>query len=142
MNFIKKIYTEITNYQYLKRVVRKQETSTEWQIFNLRRDWIYRIYTVVNLEQDFIDQVSEFEITHAIIDQISPINKYLSRLDFGEIVLPEVTRVEGTNSWLVVYNPRFDVLTVKHVLITSVAITASFFGFEYRLPIEHLIQLL
>lgn len=140
MNVFTRMYKEIDNYFYLKKIVKQQENSPEWKIFNLRRDWVYRVYTVVNFDQEFVDQVQGVEIMQAILEKIDPINVYLQRLNFGEILAPVVTHIEGTTSWLVVYHPLFKILTWKHLLITGAILGVSITGYDYRMEIETLLH--
>jgi hypothetical protein len=41
-------YYEITNWLFIKRTIRKHKYTADWENFNLRADWVGRIYTVIN----------------------------------------------------------------------------------------------
>ena len=53
----KLIIRELSNYFYLKRVIKRESSSKDpnslWKKYNLRKNWYGRIYTVISLrEQD------------------------------------------------------------------------------------------
>ena len=45
-----KVIKEIKLYREYRKIIRKEElNSPRWAKAKLRRDWVYRIYTVINL---------------------------------------------------------------------------------------------
>lgn len=126
-----KSYREIVNYFFIRKTIRQQQNTPDWARFNLRVDWISRIYTVISLNEDFVSKVSSLEITQEIIDQMQPINNYLTILNLQEIIYPVITRIKDTNSWLIVYNPLFKILTFKNILITISLIILSILTYTY-----------
>ena len=46
MNYpFKRVVIDINNYFYIRRTIKKNQNTVEWQKFKLRVDWIGRIYT-------------------------------------------------------------------------------------------------
>jgi len=113
-----RIFREIGYYRYIIKTIKEQENTHEWKTFNLRHDWIYRIYTVVSIDSEIASQLSSLEVTGAVLEKMQPINNYLSsnKIDFKEIITPSTERIQGTNSWLVVYSPLFKSLTLFNFL--------------------------
>jgi hypothetical protein len=55
MNYpFKRVVTDIKNYFFIRKTIKKNIGTIEWEKFKLRVDWIGRIYTVVNLPPEVI----------------------------------------------------------------------------------------
>lgn len=107
---------EIQNWLYVKKLIRKHKNDTDWQKFNLRADWVGRIYTVLNPEMpgDAGDPMEVLRIKYA--ERLKPINQYLDKLGFGQAVYPAYEVVNDSNSYLVVYSPIFTAITFWRVI--------------------------
>jgi len=103
------VINDINNYLFLKKTIKKERNTITWQKFNLRSDWIGRIYTVVNLPPEVtLSPDAPEEIRPAyVLEEIRPINEYLTSLNLHEIIMPEFKPLEGTDSYLVIYYPVF-----------------------------------
>ena len=110
MNYpLKRAIIDIRNYIFLRKTIKKNIETVEWKKYNLRHDWIGRIYTVVNLPPEVIHSPdSPEEIRPAyILEESRPINEYLTRLNLQEIVIPEIQPIPNSISWLIIYRPYF-----------------------------------
>jgi hypothetical protein len=116
MNYpFKKIVVDIRNYFFLRRVTKKNSDTIEWNKLKLRVDWLGRIYTVVNLPPEVIyspDAPEEIRPAY-VLEESKPINEYLTRLNLQEILSPEIKPIPESISYLIVYSPYFQKLSLK-----------------------------
>jgi len=118
------VINDINNYLFLRKTIKKESNTLVWQKFNLRSDWIGRIYTVVNLPPEVtLSPDAPEEIRPAyVLEEIRPINEYLTGLNLHEIIMPEFKPLEGTNSYLVIYYPVFQRLSLFWVFSRMLSI--------------------
>lgn len=103
----KKIIRDIINYRYLLRTIKQNKESVEFKKFNLRSDWIGRLYTVINLPPEVLyspDAPEEIRPAY-VLEESRPLNEYLTKLNLQEIIIPEIKPISGSNSWLIIYKP-------------------------------------
>lgn len=134
---------EIINFAYIRRTARKNKKTAVWQSFNLRVDWVGRIYTVVNLRKE--DAGDDEMIKRArLMEQMAPINKYLKTLDLHEIMFPAIEK-KSDRSYLVVYSPLFTKFTILYffriLFIIALLITGIVYLNKIISGIEWLINL-
>lgn len=119
MNYpFKRVITDIKNYFYIKKVIKQNLKTIEWEKYKLRADWIGRIYTIINLPPEVLyspDAPQEIRPAY-ILEESKPINEYLTKLNLQEIVFPEIRPIEGSISYLVTYSPYFQRLSWKWFL--------------------------
>jgi len=112
-----KVLKEIRLYrEYLKVTKKESLDSPEWSKLRLRRDWFGRIYTVFNLPPEVTKSPDfpKYARPAFVFDQIKPINEYLTKLSFQELIAPLMNPVEGTDeeSFLVVYSFVFRQISI------------------------------
>jgi hypothetical protein len=110
----KKVITDIGNYFFVRKVVKKNQGTIEWEKFNLRVDWFGRIYTVINLPPEVLyspDAPSEIRPAY-VLEESRPINEYLTKLGLQEVIVPKINPIEGSVSWLIIYTPFFQQLSL------------------------------
>lgn len=119
MNYpFKRVINDIRNYFFIRKTIKKNMNSMEWQKFNLRVDWIGRIYTVVNLPPEVIyspDSPEEIRPAY-VLEESRPLNEYLTRLNLQEVIVPSISPVENSISYLIVYSPYFQRLSLKWII--------------------------
>jgi hypothetical protein len=107
-----RVIKEINLYREYRKIIGKEELdSPRWSRANLRRDRIYRIYTVINLppqvtmSPDFPDDAKP----SFVMSELKPINEYLKYLNLEEILTMSIDPIEVTqnNSWLIIYQFLF-----------------------------------
>ena len=82
---------------------------------NLRVDWLGRVYTVVNLPEEV--QTASGEIQQAyVLQKISEFGDVMMKIGLGDIVYPEIQKINGTAGWLVVLWPSFENLQTLTVI--------------------------
>lgn len=110
----KKVITDIRNYLFVRKVVKKNQGTIEWEKFKLRVDWFGRIYTVINLPPEVLyspDAPSEIRPAY-VLEESRPINEYLTKLGLQEVIVPKINPIEGSVSWLIIYTPFFQQLSL------------------------------
>ena len=112
-----KVLKEISLYrEYLKAIKKESLDSPEWSKLRLRKDWFGRIYTVFNLPPEVTKSPDfpKYARPSFVFDQIKPINEYLTKLSFQELIAPLMNPVEGTDeeSFLVVYSFVFRQISI------------------------------
>lgn len=137
MNYpFKRVITDIRNYFFIRRTIKKNKGSIEWEKFKLRVDWIGRIYTVVNLPPEVIyspDSPEEIRPAY-ILEESRPLNEYLTNLNLQEVIMPKISPIENSVSYLIVYSPYFQRLSIRwivyRIIITLILIWLQYkFGF-------------
>lgn len=119
MNYpFKKVVVDITNYFFLRKVIKKNKGSLQWEKYRLRVDWLSRIYTVVNLPPEVtLSPDAPDEIRPAyVLEESRPINEYLTSLNIHEIIIPEIKPIPDSVSYLITYSPYFQKLSFKWLI--------------------------
>jgi hypothetical protein len=85
---------------------------------NLRVDWVGRIYTVFNLPDDVIETPNTREPW--LSGQLKLVDDILIQLNLSDIVYPEFSQIEGTNSYLLVLYPEIEYATVSRFIFNFI----------------------
>jgi hypothetical protein len=125
---ILKVIKEIRLYREYRKIIRNEElNSPRWSRANLRRDWVYRIYTVINLppQVTMSPDFPEDSKPSFVISELKPVNEYLKYLNLEELLTMGIEPIEGTqnNSWLIVYQFLFRQLSWLWIFSFLVQIT-------------------
>lgn len=125
MNYpFKRVITDIRNYFFVKKVIKKNVGSIEWEKHKLRVDWIGRIYTVVNLPPEVIyspDAPDEIRPAY-ILQESKPINEYLTSLNLQEVIMPKISPIPNSISYLITYSPYFQRFSIRWVIYRIILI--------------------
>jgi hypothetical protein len=94
-------------YQYRISVYDESINSPIWTRLRLRKDWLRRIYTVVNLPPE-VTMSREFPVDARpayVFEELKPVNDYLTKLNLQEVLTPVLKPIPETNgdSYLVIY---------------------------------------
>jgi hypothetical protein len=84
----------------------------------LRKDWIGRIYTVVNLPPEVLyspDTPEEIRPAY-VLEESKPLNVYLTSLNLQEIILPSINPIPTSTSYLLTYTPFFQRLSLRWII--------------------------
>ena len=121
------LFKEIRIWRIFKRTA-----TSNVELLNkagLRVDWIGRVYTVVNLPEEVQGASQEIQQAY-VLQKISEFGQTMMRIGLGDIVYPEIKKINGTVSWLVVLWPTFEALTFTRILLFLFRNTVLF-GFLY-----------
>lgn len=123
-------------YYYIWRFIRKNRDGDTWKSFNLRHDWIGRIYTVYTTKNE--DTSLPDDINFAMmVDQMQPLISWLEKNNMGEIMMPDIKRIPDSYSYLVKFSPLFYEISLSWLFTRSILIGALYFIYPY---IKNLIQ--
>ena len=101
----------------MRRTIKSNMGSLEWDKFKLRVDWVGRIYTVINLPPEVIyspDSPEEIRPAY-ILEESRPLNEYLTKLGLQEVIIPEITPIPKSVSYLITYTPAFQRLSFRWI---------------------------
>lgn len=120
-------YYEITNWFFVKRTIRKHKRTADWDNYNLRADWIGRIYTVLNPISPGDDGDTEDVLRIKYAERMKPINLYLDGLGLSESIYPAYENPkENPKALLIVYSPIFNVITTWKIINITVFLIIFF----------------
>lgn len=130
----KRVLIDIGNYFFVRKTIKKNIGTLEWNKYRLRVDWIGRIYTVINLPPEVIySPDSPEEIRPAwILEESRPLNEYLSNLGLQEVIMPELTPIPKSVSYLITYTPCFQRLSFKWVFLRiGLILTITYLQYKF-----------
>jgi hypothetical protein len=110
---------EIQNWFFVKRTIAKHIKTADWEKFNLRADWVGRIYTVINpiAPGDDGDTIDVLRIKFT--ERLKPMNIYLDSLGLSDSITMAYEQVPDSKSYVFVYTPIFNVITTWRVIWIS-----------------------
>ena len=106
----KSVIREIKNFFFILSVIEKNKKTDDWKRYNLRSDWIGRIYTVISLTEEDMGEQEEMKRLK-VLDRMRPINEYLESKALAEVIIPDIVPSESSRSYLVTYTPYFSQLS-------------------------------
>jgi hypothetical protein len=119
-------YYEIANWFYVLRIIRKHRQTADWTQYNLRADWIGRIYTVLNPQSPGDDGDNDEVLRLKYAERLKPISIYLDGLGLGQSVTLAYEKIQGSASYLFVYYPIFNVITTWRVILFIISVVIFF----------------
>jgi hypothetical protein len=115
---LRNFLTDVKNYVILRNVIRKNKGTADWERFNLRTDWVGRIYTVFNPNPaDAGDDKQMLDIK--LGERMIPCHKYVDGIGLSEVVGVSGEKIPDTDSYLIVYYPIFKYLSVWKAVLNS-----------------------
>ena len=96
----------------------------------LRIDMIGRIYGVVEIQNEFLNQPDLVQQS-IVFQQLGPINDILIKYGLSDLSYPEISKIPGSAQYLVVLYPDNDYFTwtaaVRNILFAGILATIGFF---------------
>ena len=125
---IYKIYRDIVNFFLIRKAIRTAKRNAMWKKYNLRHDWIYRTYTVINpTKYDIGDEPAVLQAK--IVEKAKPINAFVDSLKIGDLVAVSVEQIPESNSYLLVYYPIFNYISVWRIFVFFAFLISIGIGF-------------
>ena len=84
-----------------------KEIQEELEKTGLRIDWLGRIYTVINIKEEFRNQPDLVQQS-VVFKELKPANDILMRYGLSDYAYPEIVKVEDSFSFLVILYPETD----------------------------------
>jgi hypothetical protein len=91
-------------YKYRKAAI---SLRPELEATGLRVDNLGRIYTVINLKEELLNQPELMQQSY-VLGQLGPITSILMKYGMADTSFPEISKIEGSSSYLVVCWPERD----------------------------------
>jgi hypothetical protein len=85
----------------------------------LRVDWLGRIYGVVNLPEEVMTASQEIQQAY-VLQQITTYGNTIMKIGLGDVVYPQIEKIEGSPAYLVVLWPVFDALSLLPILLNII----------------------
>ena len=130
--FVKELILVIKCYRAVKKI------EPELYEQGLRVDWIGRVYAVINLEGDELNQ-PELLQQSLVLQSLSPISEILVKYGLSDVLYPDVRKVDESSSYLVILYPETDYVDLgavtTAVLVTGTYATAIWAFVRYALPL-------
>ena len=118
---------DIRNWLFLRKVVKKYENSNEWNSLNLRRDWFYRIATVITLRKEDFGEVPEI-LAKRLGEFSAPLVTYFNVLNISEIVyVSKKYHIPDTYQYFLRFSVDFVEFGWKYILSRLFYITLGLF---------------
>lgn len=123
-------------YFYIWRFILRNRQGLEWNQFKLRHDWIGRIYTVVSYSPE--DESLPEDVKYAMtMQKMKSLIDWLQSNNLGEIIMPNVRKIEGSYSYLVKFAPLFYEISLPWFFLRAAIITSAYYIYPY---IKNLIE--
>ena len=121
-NFFTEAWFTIKYYKAVKSI------KAELLEANLRVDWIGRIYTIVNLKDEFLNQPEVVQQSF-VFQQLGPINKILVKYGLSNDAFPEISKISEESYLVVLYpeNDDFNIISfIRNILFAGLVGGAAF----------------
>jgi len=129
-----KIFNDISDFMYLRKVVRRAKKYKQWEELNLRHDWFYNPYTVVNLPPEVYAADRETQLQF-VAYFMQDANLFFVEQLLQDVLVPSVEPIENTASYLIVYHADYETLStwffIKIALLISLG---TFVWMKYDIP--------
>jgi len=104
--YARKLFREINIWRKIRKIAKENEQDLNEKGF--RVDWVGRIYTVINLPEE----VATAPISQEgyVLMKLREHDQFLLQMGIADYVSPEFSRIEGTDSFLLVLSPDRDQL--------------------------------
>jgi hypothetical protein len=114
------------NRKYYKAV---KSIEAELNAENLRVDWIGRIYGVMEIKEEFVNQ-PELVQQSIVFQQLAPVNDLLMKYGLSELSYPDISKIPGTSQFLVILYPENDYFNltsfIRNVLFAGILTVVGF----------------
>lgn len=130
-------YYEIAGWLKIRRAIKKAEGMADWKLHNLRRDWVYRMYTVINpTEYDKGDSPDVLKIKAG--DRAMKVGAFVDSLGIAGRVGVSMEKIGESDSYLLVYYPLFKEVTLWRLIwVPAFLVTLIIFGMNYIPQLYH-----
>lgn len=88
---------------------------------NMRVDYLGRIYTVINMPEEVINN-QELVQQGWVIQQLGPMNNVLLQIGLNDYAYPDIIKIPSANSYLIVMYPEIDALNPWRILLNLIAL--------------------
>lgn len=119
-------YKDVSDYIYIIRTINKNKNNDKWNLYRLRHDYLYRIYTVVSLENEVYAEENMFVEKVKLQERLEPVYNFLEEINLHEITKPVVTKIEDSVSYLLVMKPIFSYINIINTMIIGLYVYITY----------------
>jgi hypothetical protein len=124
-------FREIQAWIFVMKTIRTHKKTADWQKFNLRADWVGRIYTVLNPELPSDKGDTKEVLRYKYAERLKPINLYIYNLGLGPYIRVAFEEIKNSDSYLIVYVPIFVVITTWRVFYITTLLFLIVWKFNF-----------
>lgn len=107
----------------------------ELQEANMRVDWLGRVYTVINLKEELLNQ-NEYVKQGWVLQQLGGINEILMKYGLSDVSYPEISNIKDEpGAYLLVIWPEYEYLRFDRVIFNVVFLIAVLYSYFLSRPI-------
>lgn len=121
--YIRKLYKELQIWYKIRKIANENKAKLLEKGFRI--DWIGRIYTVINLPEEVVNQPISQE--GYVLMQLREHDKLFLEMGISDYVSPEFNPIPETNSFLLVLSPDRDYLQFWPFIISFIKTTIGIF---------------
>ena len=114
-SYWQELYQEIRIWWIFRSTSRKPVNVKKLNDNELRVDWLGRIYGVINMPEEVVTAAPQVQQAY-VLQQISKWGPLTTEMGLADIIFPEIDRLAGTNSYLVIMWPQYDALGVWYII--------------------------
>jgi len=107
--------------------------ESELNVANLRVDWIGRVYGVVDLKEELLNQPELMQHSW-VFQQLGPINEILIKYGLSELSYPEISKIQGSQSYLVSMYPENDYFNIisfiRNIIFAGIVFAMSYMTYS------------
>ena len=113
INYWREFFVDLKIWRKYRKIVRADQELLQQN--NMRVDWLGRVYTIINMPEEVINN-QEMIQQGWVIQQLGPLNEILMKLGVNDYAYPEISKVPNSNSYLIVMYPEIDTLNPWRML--------------------------
>ena len=121
------LYSEIRIWWIFRSTCRQKDNLQELNNEDLRVDWLGRAYGIINMPEEVQGAAPQIQQAY-VMQQLANWNPIMQKLGLADIVYPEMSRVPGTVSYLVILWPQYESLTFLSIIGNLIRTAVVSFG--------------
>lgn len=108
------LISDIREWRVVRKAMKEAEVIEKFKAFKyeLRIDNISRIYTVINLPEEFWELSKRDMVWPWVLEQLREIDELLMSVRLNELVYPQVDPIPDTPAYLIVLSPSLESLSI------------------------------
>ena len=121
-----RLFREIQQWIRFARITKSQQKYLQEN--NMRVDWLGRIYTVINMPEEYANNQQAVQ-EGWVLSQLQPMNAIIDKVGVADVVFPEMSKIDepGTAAYLIAMYPDFQEISFWKVIWNVILYTAFYF---------------
>lgn len=114
-SFWRELVSEIRIWWIFRSTCRNKVNLQKLNEQDLRVDWLGRVYGVINMPEEVVGAAPQVQQAY-VLQQIGKWGPTTLELGLSDIIYPEIDRITGTASYLVIMWPQYEALGFWSIL--------------------------